>query len=116
MRQIFCHVATMNQPSELSLRDAIATRLRAIKTITGATDAQLGAYMGISRTSFANAIGLNRRVTVKPKEEAIVRLCERSGLTTDFIYRGTYAGVPYELAIAVLLSMDKYAMGRFLLH
>ena len=95
----------MNQPSELSLRDAIATRLRAIKTITGATDAQLGAYMGISRTSFANAIGLNRRVTVKPKEEAIVRLCERSGLTTDFIYRGTYAGVPYELAIALQAAL-----------
>ncbi len=95
----------MKHITELPLRDAIAVRLRALKTVTAATDKQLAAYMGIGRTSFSNAIGMNRKDRFKPKEEAIVQLCNRSGLTTDFIYRGLYAGVPYELAIALQAAL-----------
>jgi hypothetical protein len=86
---------------EANLRDEVAIRLRALQAIAGATDQQMGNYVGMSRTAWSNAVGLKTKKPNKPPEEAMVRLCKKSKLTMEWIYRGSYDNVPYALAIAL---------------
>ncbi|HET6606719.1 MAG TPA: hypothetical protein VFG62_08630 [Rhodopila sp.] len=91
----------MTKTADLSLRNSVAIRLRALQKVAGATDQQMANYVGMSRTAWANAVALNSKKPNKPSEEAMVRLCEKSKLTMDWIYRGSYDNVPYALAIAL---------------
>lgn len=91
----------MKKEPDITLRDSIAIRLRALQKIAGATDQQMGNYVGVSRTAWANAVGRNSKKPNKPPEEAMVRLCQKSKVTMDWIYQGVYDGVPHALAIAL---------------
>jgi hypothetical protein len=110
-RQQIWQLFAMTKPEEFTLRDAIAVRLRALQKVAGATDQQMGNYVGMSRTAWANAVALNSKKPNKPPEEAMVRLCERAKLTMDWIYRGTYDNVPYALAIALQEALSGGASG-----
>ena len=63
-------------------------------------------YVGMSRSAWVNATRQKGGAKVnKPPEEAMVRLCERCGLTMDWIYRGVFDRVPYAFALALQVEM-----------
>lgn len=59
----------------------------------------------LSQTEFADAAGLTQhaynqyeRGHRRPNIDAAIALCDRYGITLDWIYRGDPSGLPYKLA------------------
>lgn len=107
----FCQViwqpAGMPKPANKTLRDQIARRLRAVQAVADASDKQMGDYVGLSRTAWINATRDGDKKVNKPSEEAMIRLCEQSGLTMEWIYRGIWDDVPYKLAYALKVELGE---------
>ena len=67
---------------------AIATRLRLLADALDETHAEMALMSGITtRSGWSNYIMANRI----PRITHAITLCERTGVTLDWIYRGLYA-------------------------
>jgi transcriptional regulator with XRE-family HTH domain len=73
----------------------IARRLRAIRMELGFDQAAMSSWLEIGRTRYVNW----EKAENKPSEEAMVLLCDRTGVTLDYIYRGRLDAVQTGLAI-----------------
>lgn len=98
-------------PTKLQL--AIAPRLRAVQAELKLTDKQMAELVGAEggRTRWANWIAAANL----PKEECMIALCERVGLSMDWIYRGSAAGIDLSKAIrleARLRGIDPISISR----
>ncbi|MFC4170072.1 helix-turn-helix transcriptional regulator [Teichococcus aestuarii] len=75
--------------------DQIAARLRAIRAELGMDQSAFAKWLGVNRTRYVNWENAEN----KPGEEAMVVLCDKTGVTLDYIYRGRLDAVPTALAI-----------------
>ncbi|MFH5926422.1 helix-turn-helix domain-containing protein [Roseomonas xinghualingensis] len=73
----------------------IGRRLKAIRDERGLTPAAMADWLGVSRTRYSNWENDQNR----PAEEKMAWLCDQTGLTMDYIYRGKLDAVPMALAI-----------------
>lgn len=82
-------------------RDATAHRLLVLRTMTGQSQEQMGGTVGCGKTAWSNyeSPGQDRLIDVA----IAVRLCDRYGVTLDWIYRNIAFGVPEQ----VLQGLDK---------
>lgn len=86
-----------NADGDFSHRE-IGARLKAIRTtLTDLSIKDYAALLKVGGTRYTNWETGHRRL---PPEEAI-KLCERWGVTLDFIYRGIDTALPHSLAIAL---------------
>lgn len=69
-------------------------RLRMSRIALGKTQAELARVLLISPQRWNNYERGARPIDI----EFAVRLCERFGLTLDWLYRGVMSGLPFELA------------------
>lgn len=69
-------------PGPLQL--AVSARLKAIQEELGRTDAKMAKIAGTHRTTWANWVNRENM----PEEEALIRLCEFTGASLEWLYRG----------------------------
>jgi transcriptional regulator with XRE-family HTH domain len=81
----------------------VGQRLNAVREELGRSINGMSKLLGISRDVWSNWVkGRNW-----PDEEAMLFLCEKYGLTMDWIYRGQItSGVPLELALRLEARLD----------
>ncbi|KQI66947.1 hypothetical protein AN189_17980 [Loktanella sp. 3ANDIMAR09] len=75
----------------------IGRRLRVLRETTGMNKADYAAICGYNYTRYINWESGHRRMM---PDDAII-LCEKFGVTLDFIYRGIEAQLPHSLLIAM---------------
>lgn len=75
----------------------IGARICALRETTGMSKTDFAAFCGYNYTRYINWESGHRRML---PDEAIV-LCDKFGVTLDFIYRGIEAQLPHSLAIAL---------------
>jgi transcriptional regulator with XRE-family HTH domain len=86
------------QPPTSEAVKATAARLRRTREALGLTVQQIADLFGISRQAVTNW-ELAYRL---PDPAAMIRLYERYGVPTDWIYLGRPNGLPYELAVKLV--------------
>jgi transcriptional regulator with XRE-family HTH domain len=79
----------------LLFRRDIAGRLRLLVDVIG-DKSEVAEIMGISRSGLSNWISPDK--PLKPSIEPLIRLCNATGCTLDYIYRGIPAGLTADLA------------------
>jgi transcriptional regulator with XRE-family HTH domain len=79
----------------LLFRRGIAGRLRLIVDVVGGKS-DLAALMGISRSRLSNWISDDEPNL--PSIEPIIRLCDATGCTLDYIFRDIWSGLTADLA------------------
>lgn len=73
---------------------AIGERLRALREHLGKDQGEMAEWLGMRRTTWNNnELGVKRF-----KLDNAIRLCTLTGVTTDWIYRGVWGGMPVDLA------------------
>jgi transcriptional regulator with XRE-family HTH domain len=77
--------------------DAISARLRALRESRGQNQADFCKSVGISKSAWNNYETGDRRLSL----EAALQLCDETGVTLDWIYRGVKYGLPSALADAI---------------
>ncbi|PWE32759.1 hypothetical protein DDZ14_08410 [Maritimibacter sp. 55A14] len=75
----------------------IGQRLQALRETTGMSKTKYAAFCGYNYTRYINWESGHRRML--PDEAEV--LCDKFGVTLDFIYRGIEAQLPHSLAIAL---------------
>ncbi|MFP5477210.1 MAG: helix-turn-helix transcriptional regulator [Gammaproteobacteria bacterium] len=75
--------------------DAIARRLRAIRVELGLEQTAMAKWLDVGRTRYVNW----EKAENFPSEQAMILLCDRTGVSLDYIYRGRLDAVPTALAI-----------------
>lgn len=78
----------------------IGQRLQALRETTGMSKTEFAAFCGFNYTRYVNWETGHRRML---PDEAVV-LCEKLGVTLDFIYRGIEAQLPHSLVMALSSS------------
>jgi DNA-binding XRE family transcriptional regulator len=73
----------------------IAKRLQAIREELHLDQNGMAKWLDVGRTRYVNW----EKAENKPAEETMVALCDRTGVTLDYIYRGRLDAVPTGLAI-----------------
>jgi transcriptional regulator with XRE-family HTH domain len=81
--------------------DAVAARLRAVQAELGYSTAQMASLLGVGRTRWANWIAGTHR----PEVEAMLRLCDYTKITFDWLYRGRPEAVPTSLYVRLQARM-----------
>jgi transcriptional regulator with XRE-family HTH domain len=87
-------MAALSTPPRPTSVDAIAARLRATREALDLNQSQFASGAGIAKNTYNMYEAGNGR----PELDKAIQLCERYGLTLDWIYRGIRAGLPYYLA------------------
>jgi transcriptional regulator with XRE-family HTH domain len=80
------------------MRD-VARRLGIIREELGLSQDEMGEYLDIGRGRWLNW----ERARHYPSPVIMVRLCEYTGVTFDYIYRGVLAGVRQELSVRLAI-------------
>jgi transcriptional regulator with XRE-family HTH domain len=76
----------------------VSVRFRATRAALGLTAQQLADQIGVTRSAVTNwEAGIRL-----PDPGAMIRLYERHGVTTDWVYTGNPRGLPYELALKLV--------------
>jgi transcriptional regulator with XRE-family HTH domain len=79
----------------LEHRRLVAYRLELALEAIGVTKSEAARAIGVSPSKIGNWTAHNREVLHYPDPELLSRLCDRFGLTMDYLYRGvTSASVP----------------------
>lgn len=73
----------------------IGQRLTAIRLERKLSPSQMADWLGVQRTRYVNW----EKEQNRPSEEKMALLCEYTGVTMDYIYRGILDAVPMALAI-----------------
>jgi transcriptional regulator with XRE-family HTH domain len=73
----------------------LGRRLQAIREELNFGQAQMAEWLGVGRTRYVNW----EREENRPAEEKMVWLCEQTGITLDYIYRGKLDALPMALGI-----------------
>lgn len=84
------------------LEKAVARRLKAVREELGRDQPSMAKWLGVGRTRY---IGWERAANL-PNERVMLVLCDRTGLTLDYVYRGRLDAVPLALAIRVTARED----------
>jgi DNA-binding XRE family transcriptional regulator len=84
---------------------AIADRLRALRVSTGLKQVEFCRLVGLSTAQWNNYERARERIAVDPA----LQVCERTGATMDYIYRGTVSSLPLNLALALQKIGDRPA-------
>lgn len=86
--------------------DDMARRLKAVRDHLKLNATDMAALMGSNRTTYANwESGSRSKKPNYPGKEAIIKLCDEvPGLTTDYFYRGSMAGMPPALGINLVAA------------
>lgn len=87
----------MVRPMQTSLEIAIARRLKAIREELGLDVPAMAKALEVGRTRYLNW----ERAENLPNEQVMMRLCDHTGITMDYLYRGILDAVPMRLAIRV---------------
>ena len=92
-----------------TLLDDVALRLRIVRLALGyETPAAFADYLRIGRTRYTNwELGANM-----PAEEVLIRLCELTDLTLDYLYRGRMDALPLDLRVRLQASADGLAAAQ----
>jgi transcriptional regulator with XRE-family HTH domain len=84
------------KPADREYRVMVGGRLRSMRKMLGLKSAQMCDILGIARNTYSQwESGVNL-----PDVRAMVDLCDRFGVTLDYIYRGDKSGLPLRLAAA----------------
>lgn len=84
-------------PSDL--QKAVTARLRAVQAELGKSDSQMARMVGVGRSRWSQWVGTSNM----PAEEAMLTLCDKAGITLDWLYRGKVDLIPTRLAIRLEL-------------
>jgi len=84
------------------LQIAVSARLTVVQEELDKNDAAMGKLLGCGRTTWGNWIHQENM----PEEEAMIRLCELTGLSMEWIYRGIAATMPVRLFIRLELRLS----------
>lgn len=87
----------MSKKPPSDLQKIVSARLRAIQKEMHLSDSGMADRLKIGRSRWSNWIGIEN--SNMPEERVLIDLCEMTGLTLDWIYRGKLAGLPLALAI-----------------
>ncbi|MDR6182083.1 helix-turn-helix domain-containing protein [Asaia bogorensis] len=95
------HMAHVKAPKSTDLKDAVRERLVAAVSAYGISQAELARRLGVSSQQVNGYIkGRNY-----PDELFIVKFCDLTGCTLDWLYRGLMSSVmPVELAVHIALE------------
>jgi transcriptional regulator with XRE-family HTH domain len=77
----------------------VARRLAIIRLELDLTQDQMAEYLDIGRTRWMNWEGAKNF----PSPVITVRLCEHTGVTFDYIFRGLHAGLPQALSVRLAI-------------
>lgn len=89
------------------LKARVLPRLRAVQTELGLHGADMAEYVHATRNAYSNWVSEKR--PEKPALESMVILCDKFGVTLDWLYRGRADSMPTRLAIrleARLMGLD----------
>lgn len=93
-----CHGRpAMKRPAEPTGIKDVAARLRMTRKALKLTQARLCSITGISKAAWNNAETGDARIGV----DNAIQLCQVTGATLDWIFRGIRAGLPTELQEAI---------------
>jgi transcriptional regulator with XRE-family HTH domain len=94
--------------SNLAHREEVAARLAITFDALNLKPAQVAKFLEITTSKLGNWLAARNY----PDEFLVVRLCDRYGVTADWIYRGNLYGLPSELAddLAVAWAEKKAAL------
>ena len=85
-------IAFTKQPPRWQVE--VGQRLALTRVALGLKDADLARYLGISQQRWHNYVS-----GIRPLQLALaVKLCDRFKLTLDWLYRGDFSGLPFDLA------------------
>ena len=87
-------IAVMKIEKNVRWQRMVGNRLQLTRIALGKTQAELARVLLISPQRWNNYERGARPIDV----EFAVRLCERFGVTLDWLYRGVIAGLPYDMA------------------
>lgn len=87
---------------ETTLEKDVARRLKAVREELGMDQRAMAKWLDVGRTRY---IGWERAANL-PNERVMLVLCDRTGLTLDYVYRGRLDAVPLALAIRVTARED----------
>ncbi len=105
-RRIFGMVRPAPLPRiDLESLDAIAARLEAAREAAGVDRVELCRRIGIGTSAYGNYLGGKKQCRPDPKTASAI--CRAIDITTDWIYRGSLAGLPEKMRAA--LSQHPYA-------
>ena len=83
-----------DRPSDGTSPTAIGLRLRLTREVLNLTQAEFADRCGIARNTY-NQYEMGKNT---PKLLFAIDICDRFGLTLDWIYRGDPSGLPYKVA------------------
>lgn len=83
----------------------VARRLKSVRTALGVTQADFSEAAGIGRTAYNQYETGTRLLTLA----AAMRICERYGVTLDWLYRGDPSGLPHRLFESIRAASPKPA-------
>jgi len=83
------------------LQTAVSARLTVVQEELGKSDAAMGTMLGCGRTTWGNWVHQENM----PEENAVIRLCDKTGLTMEWLYRGITTTMPVHLLVRLELRL-----------
>jgi len=85
------------EPREPTRVQDVADRLRVTRLALKLTQRRLCELTGLSTSAWNNAETGDSRIGV----DSAILLCQATGVTLDWIYRGSRVGLPVEISVAI---------------
>lgn len=85
-------MTTTPNPAQI---EQIASRLRVLEAILGMSSSAIADAAGIARNTYSQW----RKGKGRPQLDQAVLLCDRFGITLDWIYLGSTSGLPYQFMV-----------------
>jgi transcriptional regulator with XRE-family HTH domain len=82
-------------PRADDLKPAVSRRLRAARAVVYDTAAGCARALGVPKNTWGNY----EKGAAYPDPAHLVRFCDATGFTTDFIYRGRFRGITEDVQI-----------------
>lgn len=87
------------KPRAVDIRDAVARRLRAARSIVFDSAAACARALEISPKTWSHYEAVGKADLRYPDPYHLTRFCDATGFTTDFIYRGRLKGIAEDVQI-----------------